>query len=42
VHAGIGFIVDYDLQLYTRRGKHWEFNLGDYRHSLETAARAAA
>jgi alkylation response protein AidB-like acyl-CoA dehydrogenase len=40
VHAGIAFIVDYDLQLYTRRGKHWEFNLGDYRHSLEVAARA--
>jgi alkylation response protein AidB-like acyl-CoA dehydrogenase len=42
VHAGIAFIIDYDLQLYTRRGKHWEFNLGDYRHSLEVAARASA
>jgi alkylation response protein AidB-like acyl-CoA dehydrogenase len=42
VHAGIAFILDYDLQLYTRRGKHWEFNLGDYRHSLEVAAKASA
>jgi alkylation response protein AidB-like acyl-CoA dehydrogenase len=42
VHAGIAFIVDYDLQLYTRRGKHWEFNLGDYRHNLEVAASTGA
>jgi len=39
VHAGIGFMVDYDLQLYTQRGKHWEYNLGDRRHSLERAVR---
>jgi alkylation response protein AidB-like acyl-CoA dehydrogenase len=38
VHAGIAFMLDYDLQLYTRRAKHWEFNLGDYRHHLERAA----
>lgn len=37
VHAGIGFMADYDLQLFTRRGKHWEFNLGDHRHHLEQA-----
>lgn len=37
VHAGIGFMIDYDLQLYTLRGKHWEFNLGDARHHLELA-----
>jgi alkylation response protein AidB-like acyl-CoA dehydrogenase len=35
VHAGIGFMTDYDLQLYTQRGKHWEWNLGDHRHHLE-------
>jgi len=38
VHAGIGFMIDYDLQLYTLRGKHWEFNLGDARHHLALAA----
>jgi alkylation response protein AidB-like acyl-CoA dehydrogenase len=37
VHAGIGFMVDYDLQLYTMRGKYWEYNLGDYRYHLERA-----
>jgi alkylation response protein AidB-like acyl-CoA dehydrogenase len=41
VHAGIAFMVDYDLQLYTLRGKHWEFNLGDYRHCLDVALGAA-
>jgi alkylation response protein AidB-like acyl-CoA dehydrogenase len=35
VHAGIGFMIDYDLQLFTQRGKHWEFNLGDHRYHLE-------
>ncbi len=35
LHAGIGFMVDYDLQLYTRRAKHWESNLGDARYHLE-------
>jgi alkylation response protein AidB-like acyl-CoA dehydrogenase len=35
VHAGIGFMLDYDLQLYTRRAKHWEYSLGDQRHHLE-------
>lgn len=37
VHAGIGFMIDYDLQLYTMRGKYWESNLGDARHHLELA-----
>jgi alkylation response protein AidB-like acyl-CoA dehydrogenase len=41
VHAGIAFMVDYDLQLYTLRGKHWEFNLGDHRHCLDKALDAA-
>lgn len=42
VHAGIGFMVDYDLQLFTRRGKHWEFDLGDARWCLEQAVTASA
>jgi alkylation response protein AidB-like acyl-CoA dehydrogenase len=37
VHAGIGFMIDYDLQLYTMRCKHWEYNLGDARYHLERA-----
>lgn len=37
VHAGIAFIKDYDLQLYTLRGKHWEWSLGDLRYHLERA-----
>jgi acyl-CoA dehydrogenase len=37
VHAGIGFMNDYDLQLYTMRCKHWEYNLGDARHCLKRA-----
>jgi alkylation response protein AidB-like acyl-CoA dehydrogenase len=35
VHAGIGFMLDYDLQLYTQRAKYWESNLGDQRYHLE-------
>ncbi len=42
VHAGIGFMIDYDLQLYTMRGKHWEYNLGDARHHYEIAVAQAA
>jgi len=42
VHAGVGFMNDYDLQLYTRRAKHWEFNLGDYRHHLDEAMKVYA
>jgi len=37
VHAGIGFMNDYDLQLFTTRCKHWEYNLGDARYCLERA-----
>ncbi len=37
VHAGIGFMEDYDLSMYTRRAKHWESHLGDRRHHLERA-----
>src|SRR5262249_9951506 len=35
VHAGIGFMNDYDLQLFTRRAKRWEYDLGDARHHME-------
>ncbi len=37
VHAGVAFVTDYDLQLYTRRAKHWEYNLGDLRYHLDRA-----
>ena len=29
MHGAIGFTMEYDLQLYTRRGKLLEVNLGD-------------
>jgi 3-oxocholest-4-en-26-oyl-CoA dehydrogenase beta subunit len=32
VHAGIGFMQEYDLQLFSRRSKHWENNFGDARY----------
>jgi 3-oxocholest-4-en-26-oyl-CoA dehydrogenase beta subunit len=43
VHAGIAFIVDFDVQLFTRRCRHWELDLGDERYHREriTAALAA-
>jgi hypothetical protein len=37
VHAGVGFMVDHDLQLFSRRAKHWECNLGDARYHSERA-----
>ena len=37
VLAGLAFMVETDLQLYTRRAKHWEFNLGDVHHQLDLA-----
>jgi alkylation response protein AidB-like acyl-CoA dehydrogenase len=40
VHAGIAFIMDHDLQLYSRRSKFWENNLGDARYHQEQLARA--
>jgi alkylation response protein AidB-like acyl-CoA dehydrogenase len=39
VHAGIGFINDYNLQLYTLRCKHWEYGLGDRNYHLDLVAR---
>jgi alkylation response protein AidB-like acyl-CoA dehydrogenase len=38
VLAGHGFMLENDLQLYTRRAKHWEYNLGDARHHREAIA----
>jgi hypothetical protein len=37
VLAGHGFMLETDLQLFTRRAKHWEFNLGDVAHHLDAA-----
>ncbi|GIW06913.1 MAG: acyl-CoA dehydrogenase [Dehalococcoidia bacterium] len=39
VHAGVGFMLDYDLQLYYRRAKWWEQFLG---HPSEHRDRIAA
>src|ERR1700709_1335695 len=38
VHAGIGVILDHDLNLFSRRSKFWENNLGDVRYHLEQVA----
>ena len=40
VHAGVAFIVEHDLQLYSRRSKFWENHLGDARHYQELVAEA--
>jgi alkylation response protein AidB-like acyl-CoA dehydrogenase len=39
-HAGIAFIDEHDLQLYSRRSKFWENHLGDARHHEEVIAEA--
>ena len=38
VHAGVGFILEHDLTLYSRRAKYWEHNLGDARFWDEQVA----
>ena len=38
VHAGVAFIDEHDLQLYSRRSKFWENHLGDARHYEERVA----
>jgi alkylation response protein AidB-like acyl-CoA dehydrogenase len=38
VHAGVAFMLESDVQLYTRRAKHWELDLGDARHHDEVVA----
>jgi alkylation response protein AidB-like acyl-CoA dehydrogenase len=35
VHAGVAFMVEHDLTLYSRRAKYWENNLGDARYYEE-------
>jgi alkylation response protein AidB-like acyl-CoA dehydrogenase len=40
VLAGAAFMLENDLQLYTRRAKHWEFNLGDARWHRDAAVAA--
>jgi alkylation response protein AidB-like acyl-CoA dehydrogenase len=32
VHAGVAFMLEHDLTLYSRRAKHWETALGDARY----------
>ncbi len=38
VFAGAAFMLENDLQLFTRRAKHWELALGDARYQLERLA----
>jgi 3-oxocholest-4-en-26-oyl-CoA dehydrogenase beta subunit len=38
VHAGVAFMMEADVQLYTRRAKHWELDLGEARYHDETIA----
>jgi 3-oxocholest-4-en-26-oyl-CoA dehydrogenase beta subunit len=38
VHAGVAFMVEADVQLYTRRAKHWEFDLGEARYHDDVIA----
>jgi alkylation response protein AidB-like acyl-CoA dehydrogenase len=40
VHAGVAFIVEHDLTLFSRRAKFWENNLGDARYYQELLANA--
>jgi 3-oxocholest-4-en-26-oyl-CoA dehydrogenase beta subunit len=40
VYAGAGFMLETDLQLFTRRAKHWEFDLGEGRYHREMIAAA--
>jgi len=40
VHGAIGFTMEYDLQLYTRRAKAYELTGGGAAHHLEQVARA--
>jgi len=40
VYAGHGFMLETDLQLYTRRAKYWQYNLGEARDHFEAAVDA--
>lgn len=38
VHAGVAFILDHDLTLFSRRSKYWENNFGDARYHEDQLA----
>ena len=40
VFAGVAFMMEHDLHLFTRHAKHWEHDLGDVRHHAEDLVRA--
>lgn len=40
VFAGVAFMMEHDLHLFTRHAKHWEHDLGDVRHHAEMLVRA--
>jgi alkylation response protein AidB-like acyl-CoA dehydrogenase len=40
VHAGVAFMMEHDLQLYSRRAKHWETALGDVNYHEARLAEA--
>lgn len=40
VHAGVAFMLEHDLTLYSRRSKYWEYNLGDARYHHDRLAEA--
>ena len=42
VYAGLAFILDFDVQLFTRRCRHWELDIGDERYHRERIAAALA
>ena len=35
VFAGVAFMMEHDLHLFTRHAKYWEHDLGDVRHHSE-------
>jgi alkylation response protein AidB-like acyl-CoA dehydrogenase len=41
VHAGVAFIEEHDLTLFSKHAKHWEMHLGDARHYRELLAESA-
>lgn len=38
VFAGAAFMMEHDMQLFTRRARNWQLNFGDSRHNLERLA----
>jgi alkylation response protein AidB-like acyl-CoA dehydrogenase len=40
VFAGLGFMMEHDLHLFTRHAKHWEHDFGDVRHHGEELVEA--